>query len=147
MKILFFFVLTSVLSVINMAFAQDINIPGSYHWKNRIVLVFDQKEEQSMKQQIAQFQEESAGMQDRDLLVFRIKEDKVIGPKSQYGGEAAKKLRAQYEVDRDNFTVILIGKDGSEKMRQHEVLGTDKLFATIDAMPMRRREMRQDDGN
>lgn len=147
MKILFFPVLTLFTSVINMAFAQDFNIPGDYHWKNRIVLVFNQEDKRPMEQQIARFQEKSAGMQDRDLIVFRITEDKVIGPKSLYGAKAAKKIRAKYSAEDDKFTVILIGKDGTEKLRQYEILSTDKLFATIDAMPMRRREMRQDDGD
>jgi hypothetical protein len=48
-----------------------------------------------------------------------------------------------YGVERDEFVVILIGKDGGEKLRKTgEILPTDLLFATIDAMPMRQREIR-----
>ena len=39
------------------------------------------------------------------------------------------------------FEVILIGLDGGEKLRQTKVLETDKLFAIIDGMPMRRSEI------
>lgn len=41
------------------------------------------------------------------------------------------------------FTVILVGKDGGEKYRSNEVLPLKKLYAIIDAMPMRKQEMRK----
>jgi Domain of unknown function (DUF4174) len=37
---------------------------------------------------------------------------------------------------------ILIGKDGGEKARCHDALDLEKWFALIDAMPMRRAEIR-----
>lgn len=39
------------------------------------------------------------------------------------------------------FAVVLIGKDGGEKLRRSAPLATDELFAVVDAMPMRRAEM------
>lgn len=42
---------------------------------------------------------------------------------------------------RGSFTAVLIGKDGGEKLRSHEPVTTKKLFAVIDAMPMRKEEM------
>ena len=39
------------------------------------------------------------------------------------------------------FSVILIGKDGGEKLRRKSLLTTRELFAIVDAMPMRRAEM------
>ncbi len=40
------------------------------------------------------------------------------------------------------FAVVLIGKDGGEKLRRSAPLATDELFAVVDAMPMCRAEMR-----
>ena len=51
--------------------------------------------------------------------------------------------RSQYGVDPETFVVILVGKDGGEKLRSTEVVRLEKLYGTIDAMPMRRREMRE----
>lgn len=51
-------------------------------------------------------------------------------------------LFKKYGADPDEFTVILIGKDGFEKYRTNKVLSTDQLFSIIDAMPMRRQEMK-----
>ena len=53
------------------------------------------------------------------------------------------KLRERYRVDENTFTFILVGKDGSEKMRSDTVVTRDELYAIIDAMPMRRGEMRK----
>jgi hypothetical protein len=51
--------------------------------------------------------------------------------------------RRRFNVAPGDFTVILIGKDGGEKLRSQKPLSMEKLNATIDAMPMRRDEMRQ----
>lgn len=40
------------------------------------------------------------------------------------------------------FAVSLIGKDGGEKLRRSTPLAPEELFALVDAMPMRREEMR-----
>jgi len=36
--------------------------------------------------------------------------------------------------------VVLIGKDGGEKLRSAQPITAERLFATIDAMPMRQSE-------
>jgi hypothetical protein len=51
-------------------------------------------------------------------------------------------LRRQFQVDDRRFTVVLLGKDGGEKLRTHVPVTIEKLDALIDAMPMRQQEMR-----
>ena len=52
-------------------------------------------------------------------------------------------LCKKYKVDRQtDFTLIMVGKDGSEKLRTHSLLPIKKLIALKDAMPMRKEEMR-----
>ncbi|MCS4120976.1 hypothetical protein GGP45_001318 [Salinibacter ruber] len=46
----------------------------------------------------------------------------------------------------DAFRVVLVGKDGTEKRREAEPVSARSVFDTIDAMPMRQREMREQDG-
>ncbi|MDI1249127.1 MAG: DUF4174 domain-containing protein [Lacunisphaera sp.] len=41
------------------------------------------------------------------------------------------------------FSVVLIGKDGGEKLRQTTPLAPADLFALVDAMPMRQAEIRE----
>jgi hypothetical protein len=50
--------------------------------------------------------------------------------------------RKRFHVAPNAFTVILIGKDGGEKLRSHQPVLLDTLRSTIDAMPMRQEEMR-----
>ena len=53
-------------------------------------------------------------------------------------------MRDRFEVGQNEFQVILIGKDGTEKIRSDEAISSDYLFEAIDAMPMRRLEMKED---
>ena len=48
----------------------------------------------------------------------------------------------QIQFGTKSFSVVLIGKDGGEKLRRATPLSPDELFAIVDAMPMRRAEMR-----
>lgn len=41
------------------------------------------------------------------------------------------------------FACVLVGKDGGVKHRAREPVAPEKLYALVDAMPMRRREMRE----
>ncbi len=51
-------------------------------------------------------------------------------------------IRRRFHIRPNDFTVILIGKDGGEKLRSHQPISLDTLRSTIDAMPMRQDEMR-----
>jgi hypothetical protein len=48
-----------------------------------------------------------------------------------------------HEREAAGFTVELLGKDGGVKARWGDVVGREELWARIDAMPMRRRELRE----
>ena len=48
-----------------------------------------------------------------------------------------------FNLEEDKFTVLLIGKDGTEKGRWHEPVSVEELFTLIDTMPMRQREMKE----
>jgi hypothetical protein len=49
-------------------------------------------------------------------------------------------LRESLQIDE--FEIILIGKDGGVKLRSKTPISLEELFSLIDAMPMRRQEMR-----
>jgi len=46
---------------------------------------------------------------------------------------------------RNPFCLILIGKDGHEKLRSYEPVSLKKIFQLIDQMPMRQEEMKAQD--
>jgi len=52
-------------------------------------------------------------------------------------------LRREFKVPVDDFAFILIGKDGTVKLRSGEIILCADLFALIDSMPMRKEEIRR----
>ena len=79
-------------------------------------------------------EEHATAVSDRDLVVHRATD----GPDADSAS-----LRDSWDVPADAFCVILVGKDGGEKLRRYEPVDLQEIFALIDAMPMRRREMRE----
>jgi hypothetical protein len=102
---------------------------NAFHWKNRILLVFaPNAADERLTRQTKLIQESAAGFEDRDFRVFLVS-----------GTEQSESdLRSRFHISRDAYTVVLIGKDGTEKMRQDSVLQPQKLFRLVDSMPMRR---------
>jgi len=54
----------------------------------------------------------------------------------------ANKIRQRLHISAEGFTVVLLGKDGGEKLRAHTPVTIERLNALIDAMPMRQQEIR-----
>ena len=50
----------------------------------------------------------------------------------------------RFKLSGAAFTVLLIGKDGGEKLRSHEIVSPETLCQLIDSMPMRQEEMREE---
>jgi hypothetical protein len=50
----------------------------------------------------------------------------------------------QYAIDDSTLTALLIGKDSGEKLRLNGVPDLRTVYAAIDGMPMRNREMSAD---
>ena len=115
-----------------------------YQWQNRLLLVFaPSPEDGAYEEQRRLLENEDAALKDRDLLVFYLFGD--AGGLEHPSLEIAATLRERYAVPENALTVILIGKDGGEKERYSEPVEPDVLYEVIDAMPMRRQEMREKD--
>jgi len=77
--------------------------------------------------------------------------DIVLGVVVEQGGSSldgdaipaqqAISIRHDYNIEKDQFAVILIGKDGGEKHRSFESLNLDSIFFLVDRMPMRKDEI------
>ena len=70
-------------------------------------------------------------LDDRDMRVVR-----VIGAEDRT-------LRERYRVPVEEFRLLLIGKDGAVKRSEADAVALEEVFAQVDSMPMRRREMRE----
>ena len=50
-------------------------------------------------------------------------------------------MRHRFQVEPNDFLVILIGKDGGEKLNSRTPVPVDQLEQLIDSMPTHKREM------
>ncbi len=112
-------------------------------WTYRPVLIFAPTvSDARVGQQMNALATERAGLTARDIVVMTI----VSGSVSAQGGPRSKlsaaSLRARFGVGPSEFRVILVGKDGGTKLSSGAPVTVQRLFTTIDAMPMRRLEMR-----
>ncbi len=128
---------------------QQPNPLNEYQWQNRLILVFnDLDSEVQAQMQLDKFTGQTPELQDRDLLIFRIDDSQVSdGLDSKVTDIEASSLRKSFDIDIEEFAVLLIGKDDGVKLRSEEVVSSQELFALIDGMPMRRSEIRRKNGN
>lgn len=116
---------------------------SSHKWKDRLLLILTTENSKFQHhEQIKILQDNIEGLEERKLVIYSVMPDqfkKGIGAESWI--ESAR-LNDRYRQEGKEFEVILIGLDGGVKLRQSEILSIEKLFATIDAMPMRRNQIR-----
>ena len=123
------------LAVHNLAPAQDL---GDFRWQHRIVLLMDPYGNPECERQLQELQEHTAGMQERDILLF------VFNGKALLDEKGNPTPISVQEVPYPTFEgVILIGKDGGVKMKKNYHLTAEFIFDRIDAMPMRKAELRE----
>ena len=102
---------------------------ADYKWSQRPVLIFaPDPQDSDFKDQLSELREAREGLAERDIVVLTDTDPDALG-----------RLRTALAVD--SFEIMLVGKDGGVKLRQDKPLTARALFDTIDAMPMRRREM------
>lgn len=115
-----------------------------YQWQNRLLLIFSPTAE-AYQEQLMQLNNKQEGLADRNMKIFHlINEGNAAVDGKPIPRAEVQRLAEKYNVNSGAFTVILIGKDGGEKLRQSNPLKLEKLFSVIDAMPMRQREMKND---
>ena len=143
-KIFVFLLVVSLTmtGLINMAQAEKLDL-SQYQWDHRLLLLFAPNQSDSqLEKQIKTLRQSACDVNDRDMLVIQF----VKGPNAlTLNGRILpfdeNKIRTAYRTDDNNFTVILIGKDGGEKMRSQEIIAVHDIFDEIDTMPMRQDEM------
>lgn len=115
-------------------------------WKDRVVLLFSESDAcPSLQLQRALLTEETEEVTDRDLVVYQVLPNTVLGPDRQPLPKADQSwfCTTYLKEGLDGFTFLLIGKDGTVKLEKNEPVAMSQLFGLIDGMPMRRAEMRR----
>jgi hypothetical protein len=98
----------------------------------------------AVREQRADLLQHAAGLDERDVVVVLAlpggRVEPVHGPAPDPAELVDLLGRASPATD-DRFAVLLVGKDGGVKLRSSRPVSAEDLFALIDTMPMRRREM------
>jgi hypothetical protein len=123
--------------------ASDASAMSNYRWKYRPLLVFaDGTASAALAQQRTIVAASRTGLAERKIVVVWVIGDAVNSELGPAPAQSAGALRARFGASTTSFRAVLVGKDGGAKMSQSTPLDAARLFATIDAMPMRRDEMR-----
>ena len=117
----------------------------AHRWRNRVLLVFAPTPDSlQLEEQIKRFSAGQAGLTERDLVVWQLVNESETAIRDGTDSDLSPAaFYDRFSVENDIFTVILLGKDGTEKLSQTKPVTIEDLFALIDAMPMRQREMQQ----
>jgi len=97
----------------------------------RVLLFYKDTDDQILTKQQAELEANKAGILERDIRIESYEFSKHAGDWKQW------------KVDTSAyFTFILVGRDGGEKYRSQKFVSHQDLFRKIDAMPMRRNEVK-----
>ena len=105
-----------------------------HRWKDRVVVIIaPDGSDPSLHEQRAAFAAARNGLKERDIVVLEAADN----------GSEATALRRKFAGPGHAFRAVLVGKDGGAKLTSDRPISAERLFGEIDAMPMRRQEMRE----
>jgi len=138
MAFLLAFIPAATVSLPAVTFAAEdapLNDLAALRWQHRIILVAPE-----VPDAVERLRGAASAIDERDIIWFVAHPDQLL---SNYPGQIGVTLG--HHLDERYFgpsgaRVLLIGKDGGLKSGD-QALDLSALFARIDAMPMRRREM------
>ncbi|MBY0287893.1 MAG: DUF4174 domain-containing protein [Mycobacteriaceae bacterium] len=116
---------------------------GNYRWEHRPLLVFAATDsDPRLVETLNRIEASRCDFVSRDMVLGLV----VTGGNSTLDGQVIntdepQRLRDRYAIGENAFSVLLIGKDGGEKLRVDEVPDLQAIYDLIDGMPMRTREM------
>jgi hypothetical protein len=116
-----------------------------FQWKNRLLFLFaPDRNHPFYKHLDRQIIEQKSEVEDRDLVIFSILLQGLSHMNTTaIDREEADSIRDQFMIPPQEFSLILIGKDGGIKFKRNDQIDLAEVFELIDSMPMRRNEMRQ----
>lgn len=116
---------------------------SDYFWEHRPLLLFSPTDtDPRLVETLSQIEASRCDFLDRDMVIgVVVTEGKSTLDGQVLNADESQGLAKQYAIDENSFSALLIGKDGGEKLRVNEVPDLQAIYAVIDGMPMRSREM------
>ncbi len=114
-----------------------------YLWQNRVVLLFSPSADNAaFEKQNAMLNNAKDALAERDIIVWRIIHHQSVSVNGEHKVHLGTPPFYEYfDIPNDSATLILLGKDGGEKLRETLPVSNDALFSLIDSMPMRAKEI------
>jgi hypothetical protein len=121
---------------------------SDYRWESRPLLLFAPTDDDPrLVETLQRIESTRCDFLDRDMVIGQIA---AVGTSTLDGHvidtAESQRLANQYGIGDDTFSAVLIGKDGGEKFRVNGIPDLQVIYAVIDGMPMRSREMSADPG-
>ena len=117
---------------------------SSHKWQDRIIIIqVNDPANQLLEKQLIELKKHKAGLDDRNLIVYQMIQNKYKKGFSNDGQWESTKDSDNIKQTDEEFEVLLIGLDGGIKLRKNEFISCQELFEVIDQMPMRQSEIRK----
>lgn len=116
---------------------------SDYRWEYRPLLLFSPTDsDPRLAETLNRIEASRCDFLDRDMVLgVVVTEGKSTLDGQVINADEAQELARQYAIGKNAFSILLIGKDGAEKLRVNQVPDLQAIYAVIDGMPMRSREM------
>ena len=115
-----------------------------YQWNNRPILIFaPSRDDRSYCETMIIWNRNIPELDARDIVLIQVFEEGISRAEGrEIPQDSANHLRERFQVDDGDMTIVLVGKDGTEKARWDRLPPLQRIYDLIDAMPMRQREIR-----
>jgi hypothetical protein len=123
-------IFVSLLAALSSMNATDLD---KLRWKERVIIIYaPEGSEKQLARQEELLRSYDAELKERDTaqVILRARAENP-------------NMAKRFGLADAGFTLLLIGKDGGEKLRSGEVISPNRLIRLIDSMPMRQDEMHQ----
>ena len=114
-----------------------------YQWRNRVLVVSaPNADDRELLEQLAELAPTSDEFADRDMVLVTLLDNadsRADGCKLTRADVVA--ARRSLGIGPGAFVLKLIGKDGSVKLTASDTTSMKEIYALIDTMPMRQREL------
>lgn len=120
-----------------------------YLWQNRVLVVFSpHTRTPAYAKQVNEFIQSQGGFKERQIVTwFIVSGNQVVVNNKQLPQLSTPPLYKHFSVNKDEFKVLLLGKDGEVKYKSDKFTESQEIFKIIDAMPMRQNEMQKLDSS
>ena len=125
--------LTLALFLIAITSTMNAESLDELRWKKRVIIIYapaGSKAQLARQEQL--LRSRSADLKERDITQIVLR-SRAENPK----------IADRFKLTGTDFALLLIGKDGGEKLRSHKLVSPEAICRLIDSMPMRQEEMRK----